>query len=45
MEIGGTVFWEDEDLDAYPVTVLKVIGESARNDHFVLVIVCVVLLM
>ena len=45
LEIGGTIFWEDEDLDTYPMTVLKVIGESAGKDHFVLVIFCVVLHM
>ena len=45
LEVGDTVYWEDENLDAYPVTLVKVIGESARNDHFVLVIVCVILLL
>ena len=31
VEEGSTVYWEDEDMDAYPVTVLKVIGESEHS--------------
>lgn len=38
LEEGNNVYWEDENMDAYPVTIVKVIGESEHTNSIVLVI-------
>ena len=38
LEEGNNVYWEDEDMDAYPATIVKLIGESEHTNSIVLVI-------
>ena len=41
VEEGGDLFWEDSDGDAYPVTVIKILGESKHMYFIFQVNVCV----